>query len=431
MRLLSTTDPELFITERDSSGRPSSSQRETHPADSLHHRERLILHTLNCSSQRETHPADPLHHRERLILQTLFITERDSSCRPSSSQRETHPADPELFITERDSSCRPSSSQRETHPADPELFITERDSSGRPSSSQRETHPADPELFITERDSSCRSYPNIQTAMEGFEEDSLPEASGSQRLFPDPSGASGWAPLHRGIIVLVMGFLMCAVGGLLFLLLSLVVTEAPPRLRLPLFRAPAGADGPGVDPRAEGEAEEEGVLPGGVKTRDSDEDLKDLHMSTPVQLEPVMERSYEGVGRCKCSFWFAVAHDILGTFLMLVGVFGGLVVHDLFIYGGGIVIFLSLIWWVFWYSGNIDVPPEELEDDVGMIKLKNRGLGRAVRQMSDRFSSRIRNSFRRNRPSNTEVSLSTIYDSNMSSPSTSSSKYLERDTLSI
>uniref|UniRef100_A0A3B4TZ79 Si:dkey-16i5.8 n=1 Tax=Seriola dumerili TaxID=41447 RepID=A0A3B4TZ79_SERDU len=94
-----------------------------------------------------------------------------------------------------------------------------------------------------------------------------------------------------------------------------------------------------------------------------------------------------GVGRCKCSFWFAVAHDILGVFIMMVGVFGGLVIHDLFIYAGAIIIFLSLIWWVFWYSGNIDVPPEELEDDVGMIKLKNKRLSRVVRRMSDRVSS--------------------------------------------
>ncbi|XP_029284098.1 transmembrane protein 238-like [Cottoperca gobio] len=159
-------------------------------------------------------------------------------------------------------------------------------------------------------------------------------------------------------------------------------------------------------------------------------------MSTP---EPVLERRYEGVGRCKCSFWFAVAHDVFGVFLMMVGVFGGLVVHDLFIYAGAIVIFLSLIWWVFWYSGNIDVPPEELEDDVGLIKLKNRGLSGAVRHMSDRFSSRIRSSFRKtgtsirgdptsnNRPSNTEVSLSTICDSSFASPAGE----LVRDTLSI
>ncbi|KAI3364960.1 hypothetical protein L3Q82_001126 [Scortum barcoo] len=159
-------------------------------------------------------------------------------------------------------------------------------------------------------------------------------------------------------------------------------------------------------------------------------------MSTSVLVEPVMERTYGGVGRCKCSFWFAVAHDILGVFIMMVGVFGGLVIHDLFIYAGAIIIFLSLIWWVFWYSGNIDVPPEELEDDVGLIKLKNRGLSRAVRRVSDRLSSRIRNSFRKNersvregdgKPSNTDVTLSTIYDSTIAS----SSKEVVRETLSI
>ncbi|XP_071398897.1 transmembrane protein 238-like [Centroberyx affinis] len=174
-------------------------------------------------------------------------------------------------------------------------------------------------------------------------------------------------------------------------------------------------------------------------------------MSTSVEvepvMEPVMERRYGGVGRCKCSFWFAVAHDVLGVFIMLVGVFGGLVIHDLFIYAGAIVIFLSLIWWVFWYSGNIDVPPEDLEDDVGLIKLKSRGIGRVVRRVSDRLSNGIRNSFRRsgrsnrdgppapqqkhanNRPSNTatDVSLSIIYDSTIAS----SSKELVRETLSI
>nr|XP_046232921.1 transmembrane protein 238-like [Scatophagus argus] len=163
-------------------------------------------------------------------------------------------------------------------------------------------------------------------------------------------------------------------------------------------------------------------------------------MSTSDQVEPVMERRYGGVGRCKCSFWFAVAHDILGVFIMMVGVFGGLVVHDLFVYAGAIIIFLSLIWWVFWYSGNIDVPPEELEDDVGLIKVKNRGLSQVVRRVSNHLSSRIRDSFRKNSrsiregpagswPSNTgtEVSLSTVNDTTI----TSSSKELVRETLSV
>ncbi|CAG5910624.1 unnamed protein product [Menidia menidia] len=118
-------------------------------------------------------------------------------------------------------------------------------------------------------------------------------------------------------------------------------------------------------------------------------------MSTSVEMEPVPERKYEGVGRCKCSFWFAVSHIILGVLIVMVGVFGGLAVHDFFIYAGAIVLFLSLIWWVFWYSGNIDVPPEELEDDVGKIKQKNRSLNQAVRRASGHLSNRIRASFRK------------------------------------
>ncbi|XP_061665407.1 transmembrane protein 238-like [Syngnathoides biaculeatus] len=161
-------------------------------------------------------------------------------------------------------------------------------------------------------------------------------------------------------------------------------------------------------------------------------------MSTSVQMEVAAERSYGGVGRCKCSFWFAVAHDILGVLIMMVGVFGGLAIHDLFIYAGAIVIFLSLIWWVFWFSGNIDVPPEELEDDVGLIKPRNRGLSRVVRRVSNQLSNGIRSSLRKNagltresplskRPANAEGSLFTIFDSSM----TSSPKQLVRETLSI
>lgn len=117
-------------------------------------------------------------------------------------------------------------------------------------------------------------------------------------------------------------------------------------------------------------------------------------MSTAVQVEPDTEARSTGVGRCKCPFWFAVGHIILGVTAMLVGTFAGIFIHDLFLYLGAIIIFLSLIWWVFWYVGNIDVPPGELEDDVGLIKRKNGGLSEAVRTVSQR----IRDSFRRNRP---------------------------------
>lgn len=166
------------------------------------------------------------------------------------------------------------------------------------------------------------------------------------------------------------------------------------------------------------------------------------NMSTSVVVEPE-EKRHDGVGRCKCSFWFAVAHDIIGVPIILVGAFGGFVIHDLLIYGGAIIIFLSLIWWVFWYTGNIEVPPEELEDDVGLIKRRNRGISQMVRSVSERLSNGIRNSFRRNgqsfrgappsnnRPSinqsGTDMSLSTIYDTTIASSSTE----LVREPLSI
>ncbi|XP_049416311.1 transmembrane protein 238-like [Epinephelus fuscoguttatus] len=112
-----------------------------------------------------------------------------------------------------------------------------------------------------------------------------------------------------------------------------------------------------------------------------------------------MEPAYRGLGRCVCCFWLAVAFDIVGLVVLLIGVFVNIFFYDLLIYAGAIVIFLSLIWWVFWYSGNIEVPPAELEDDVGLLKKDKGALGGisgAVRRLSSRVSSGIRNSFRRN-----------------------------------
>nr|XP_046272595.1 transmembrane protein 238-like [Scatophagus argus] len=112
-----------------------------------------------------------------------------------------------------------------------------------------------------------------------------------------------------------------------------------------------------------------------------------------------MEPVYQGLGRCVCCFWLAVAFDIVGLLVLLVGVFVNVFFYDLLIYAGAIVIFLSLVWWVFWYSGNIEVPPAELEDDVGLLK-KDKGafggISGAVRRLSSRVSSGIRNSLRRN-----------------------------------
>ncbi|XP_035603930.1 transmembrane protein 238 [Oncorhynchus keta] len=108
-----------------------------------------------------------------------------------------------------------------------------------------------------------------------------------------------------------------------------------------------------------------------------------------------MEPTYRGLGRCSCAFWLAVSFDIFGLLVLLIGVFADIFFYDFLIYAGAIIIFLSLVWWVFWYTGNIEVPPEELEDDVGLLK-KKRGIAGAVRRLSSRLTNSVRNSLRRN-----------------------------------
>uniref|UniRef100_A0A8C3I6L1 Transmembrane protein 238 n=1 Tax=Chrysemys picta bellii TaxID=8478 RepID=A0A8C3I6L1_CHRPI len=97
-----------------------------------------------------------------------------------------------------------------------------------------------------------------------------------------------------------------------------------------------------------------------------------------------------GLGRCVAAFWLALAFDALGLVVLLTGVFANLFFSDLLIYAGGIGIFLSLIWWVFWYAGNLEVPPAELRDDVGLGPPKGRGdslLRGLVRGLSTRIST--------------------------------------------
>ncbi|KAM9844262.1 transmembrane protein 238 [Aulostomus maculatus] len=113
-----------------------------------------------------------------------------------------------------------------------------------------------------------------------------------------------------------------------------------------------------------------------------------------------MEPSRRGLGRCASCFWLAVAFDLGGLLVLLSGVFVDVFFYDLLIYAGAIVIFLSLVWWVFWYSGNIEVAPADLEDDVGLVARDKRGeggIGAAVRRLSGRVTAGIRSSLRRNR----------------------------------
>ncbi|XP_072098251.1 transmembrane protein 238-like [Mobula birostris] len=95
-------------------------------------------------------------------------------------------------------------------------------------------------------------------------------------------------------------------------------------------------------------------------------------------------------GRCPCLFWVAIILDLVGLSLLLIGVFAhvqvsGRGVGDCFIYTGAIVVFFSLVWWLSWCTGNIEVSLEELEK--GAV-VKEDSLAKLTRKLSERLTDR-------------------------------------------
>lgn len=56
----------------------------------------------------------------------------------------------------------------------------------------------------------------------------------------------------------------------------------------------------------------------------------------------------------------AVVLDVAGLILFFVGIFARLSFWDFFVLSGPLLIFLSLVFWIFWYMGNLTVTEEEL-----------------------------------------------------------------------
>ncbi|XP_034394380.1 putative transmembrane protein [Cyclopterus lumpus] len=56
----------------------------------------------------------------------------------------------------------------------------------------------------------------------------------------------------------------------------------------------------------------------------------------------------------------AVILDVAGLVLFFVGIFAPLSYWDFFVLSGPLLIFISIIFWIFWYLGNLTVPEEEL-----------------------------------------------------------------------
>ena len=66
------------------------------------------------------------------------------------------------------------------------------------------------------------------------------------------------------------------------------------------------------------------------------------------------------VGRCMGLALIAVLMDTAGLILFFVGVFASTNFWDFLVFSGTLLIFLSLVFWILWYLGNIEVSLEEL-----------------------------------------------------------------------
>lgn len=65
------------------------------------------------------------------------------------------------------------------------------------------------------------------------------------------------------------------------------------------------------------------------------------------------------LGQCQHFFWLGVVFDTVGATALFAGAFTDLLHHDLLLYLGCILVVLSLLWWVFWCAGNVELTPEE------------------------------------------------------------------------
>ncbi|XP_006146619.1 transmembrane protein 238 isoform X2 [Tupaia chinensis] len=110
-------------------------------------------------------------------------------------------------------------------------------------------------------------------------------------------------------------------------------------------------------------------------------------MDHPVKAIDVTKKR-SGLGRCRHFFWLGVVFDMVGVAVLFIGLFGDLIFYDMLLYLGSIIIFLSLLWWVSWYTGNIELSPGEAAPAPPHVRAST--MAHALRQsLSHRFSLTI------------------------------------------
>ncbi|NXQ90382.1 TM238 protein, partial [Nyctibius grandis] len=60
-------------------------------------------------------------------------------------------------------------------------------------------------------------------------------------------------------------------------------------------------------------------------------------------------------GRCAAILLLAVLCDAIGLIILFVGIFAPLSSWDFFVYLGALLLAFSLVFWMFWYTLNIEV----------------------------------------------------------------------------
>uniref|UniRef100_A0A4W5RQR4 Transmembrane protein 238 like n=1 Tax=Hucho hucho TaxID=62062 RepID=A0A4W5RQR4_9TELE len=87
---------------------------------------------------------------------------------------------------------------------------------------------------------------------------------------------------------------------------------------------------------------------------------------------PAMDTS--SMGRCVFFLILALVFDVVGLILFFLGIFAPWSFWDFFVLSGPLLIFLSLVFWIFWYLGTFNsIVPSKL-----IIKLEALGLNPAL-----------------------------------------------------